>query len=402
MSEAWSIARRAARGISMNPHNAQRLTRNGLIKAVRLIPVLILLAAPAAAREIRDRETLTVLMREVASAATSAEVHRILKRYSELPASEWQATAAEAHGVIWFENSLPRARIVIPGIKADACFRDLLADEYLLEAVEVTGRIDLELEVRADAVAVIRGRLRLHRATLSWTRGDLALLGVNGSIPFQRTIGVVNPTAPAPALAALKNVRIDTMIWANRPVALNVAAIASYTDRILRFERIRLEMLGGNGVGSVVFDHRGRQWRAASMLRFDDVDLMRLPEILPSIPALARVTKATIRGEIGLVYTAPNRLHLTGRVESTEPGVIELSPQLREKARAIIANRVFHFQRLAIDLGRDRQGELEARVNLHRRTGQSVLALLRGEPFVPYTLSIRFPIIPFVTELSRY
>jgi hypothetical protein len=370
-----------------------------LILSIFLLPLLV---APASAREIRDRETLTALMREVASAATPAEVHRILKRYGELPAREWTMTDDDAHGVIWFDNSLPRARIMIPGIKADACFRDLLGDEYLLEAVDVAGRIDLELEVRADAPAIIRGRLRLHQATLRWTMGDFALLGVNGSIPFQRTIGVVNTSVPSSALSTTENVRIDTMIWSNRPVAVGVAAVASYTDRIMRFEQIRLKMLGGLGVGSVVFDHRGRQWRAASMLRFENVNLMRLPEILPSIPAMARVTMATIKGQISLVYAAPDQLNLTGKIESMAPGVIELSPQMREIARDLLDSRVIRFQRLTIDLGRDRRGELEARVSLYRRTGQSIFSFFRGEPFAPYMLTIRFPIIPFVRQLSQY
>jgi hypothetical protein len=117
---------------------------------------------------------------------------------------------------------------------------------------------------------------------------------------------------------------------------------------------------------------------------------------------MARVTMATIQGQVGLVYAAPDRLNLTGKIESMAPGVIELSPQMREIARDLLDSRVIRFQRLTIDLGRDRRGELEARVNLYRRTGQSIFSLFRGEPFAPYMLTIRFPIIPFVRQLSQY
>jgi hypothetical protein len=348
----------------------------------------------------RNRTQIIDLVRAASQAKNSIELDRLLRRVAEGVPDGDSSAATSSYGVVWYDNWNPRARIWIKGVDANYLFSDVLLDAYLMEAVDIDGSVDLELEIRAGAPATLLGRLCMYDATLRWKEGDFALMGVNGYIPFSRSIGVGGVTAaPLGPAAEGANISIDTLHWVRRPVASNLVAIASYRDRIMRFDRIRMNLMGGRGVGSIVMDHRGEHWRTASMIRLSKVDMNRLHEILPGIPLFARVTLATVTGEIGLVYSAPDQVNVSGRIESTSPGVIELSPMMREAARDLIDTRIIRFQKLVINLGRNDRGQVEAQIELYRRTAQTLMELARGVPFNPVLLTIHVPLLPFLQQL---
>jgi hypothetical protein len=371
--------------------------------ALASLLITLFFADPAAAFEMRNRDQIIELVRAASQAKTPTDLDRILRRVAEGVPDNDTSPATTSYGVVWYDNWNPRARIWIKGVDADHLFREVLLDAYLMEAVDIVGSVDLELEIRAGVPATLQGRLRMHDATLRWKEGDFALLGVNGYLPFSRTIGPPGgagvTAAPTGPLAEGANISIDTLHWVRRPVASNLVAIASYRDRIMRFDRIRMSLMGGRGVGSIVMDHRGEHWRTASMIRLMNVDMNRLHEILPGIPLFARVTLATVSGEIGLIYSAPDRVNVTGQIESMTPGVIELSPLMREAARDLIDSRVIRFQKLVIHLGRNDRGQVEAQIDLYRRTAQSLMEIARGVPFNPVLLTIHVPLLPFLQQL---
>lgn len=369
----------------------------------RFFSVILLVLATissADANVIKSPERIITLIKEAAASKTPGELDRILRNASMEP-SAYDTEKTTAYGVVWYDNWNPRARVWLKGVDADHLFRDILIDEYLLEAVDIDGRVDVELEIRAGYPATIKGRLKLLDANLKWTSGDFALTGASGYLPFRRMIGTEEAFALVPPQLSEPNLQIREVVWAGRSVASNVGAIASYNDKVLRFNKMKLMIMGGEGEGSVLMDHRGPRWRAASMVKFEDIDLNRLPELLPGLPLFARVTSAVVKGHVGLIFEAPDRIRLTGSMESLGPGYIELSPMMHTRVRNLIDSRVVNFQHLTLELAEDKDGNPEARVSLQRRTAQSVYELWRGAPFSPVMVTVRIPLIPFVHELSQ-
>lgn len=369
------------------------------MRVLFLALALSIFAAAADATLIRSQERLITLVEDVVAAKTPGAVDRILRNAADEPSAP-AAETGPSIGVVWFDNWNPRARVWIRGIQADRLFRDILLDEFLLEAADIDGRVDVELEIRAGYPVTITGRLRFQDADFRWKAGDFALKGVNGYMPFRKVIGTEQGFAVTPAQETAHNIRVDEMVWADRLLASNVYATSSYDDKILRFTRMKLGLMGGQGEGSVVMDHRGQSWRMAAITKFADVDLRRLHELLPGLPVFARVTSAVVKGQIGLTFESPDRIRLSGMVESQEPGVIELSPMLHAKVRNLTEDRVVHFQRLTLELVEDKNGRPEAKIDLHRRTAQSFRDLFSGTPFSPVMVTVRIPLLPFVRQLS--
>lgn len=366
--------------------------------ALVLVATLLALPAPARARgTLEDYDRITVLVRQAAAASTPVEIDRMLRAVLVESGTANLGDGARAFAAFWYDDWAPRARVWIRGVSAEHLFRDILLDNYLLEAIDLEGTVDVELEIRAGNPALIRGRILLRDALFRWKTDDLALAGVSGALPFRRTIGsttIASPLTPS-------TLRIDTMLWAGRPVATRVSSAAAIDNRILKFDRLQLTVMGGSGLGSVVMDHRGERWRSAAMIRLSQVDLRRIDELLPSLPIVARVTRATMEGEIGMIYEAPNRLAATGRLVSTAPGIIEIAPRLRETLRAFIDTRVIRFSKLEIDLGYDEKQQPEAVITLTRQTSANLADLWRGQPFIPHRLVVRVPVLPFVQQLSE-
>ncbi len=365
---------------------------------VAVLAILLLGSVSARAVEIRDRAALSALVRSITTASSPSDIDRALRGADTTASHATPGSDTSAFGVIWYDNWSPRARFWLKGVDAEELFGQVLSDRYLLETIDMDGQADLELEVRTGSTPGVEGRIHMRDAQIRWKEGDFALLGVEGAIPFRRTF-LEGPSMARPEVEA-RNIRIDTLVWTNRPIATYMNATASYENRILRFDRMQFRAMRGEGLGSVVMDHRGQSWRLASMIKFSNVDLNRLHEILPGLPLFARVTIATLDGQVALVYKAPNLISLTGEIESVTPGVIEVSPLLREAAREFLDSRVIQFQKLAIVLGQDEKGQPEARVSLHRRTAQTLLDVFRGVPFNPVILTVRVPIVPFVRQLS--
>lgn len=346
----------------------------------------------------RDYDRITVLVRQAAAARTSVEVDRLLRAVLTESGTPEAGDGRKGFAVFWYDDWSPRARVWLRGVPADHLFRDILLDNYLMEALALEGTVDVELEIRAGTPAVIRGRINLSDAVFRWKDGDFALAGVSGSLPFRRTIG----SGPTPVPAVIPStLRIDTMLWARRSVASSLSSLAVIDNRVLRFDRLQLKVMGGTGLGSVVMDHRGERWRSAAMIRLDRVDLRRLDELLPSLPIVARVTEATMTGEIGMVYEAPNRLAVTGKLTSMAPGIIEIAPRLRETLREYVDSRVIRFSKLEIELGQNEERQAEAIITLYRQTSANLADLWRGRPFLPHKLVVRVPILPFVQQLSE-
>ncbi len=353
--------------------------------------------APSDARgTIRDYDRITALVRQAASARNPVEVDRLLRAVLTESGTLDSGDGQKGLAVFWYDDWSPRARVWLRGVSADHLFRDILLDNYLMEALTLEGTVDVELEIRAGNPAVIRGRILLADAVFRWKSGDFALAGVSGSLPFLRTIG----SQPAPTVVP-SPLRIDTMLWAGRPVASALSSQAVIDNRVLRFDRLQLKVMGGTGLGSVVMDHRGERWRSAAMIRLERVDLRRLDELLPSLPIVARVTEATMTGEMGMVYEAPNRLAVTGKLTSMAPGVIEIAPRLRETLREFVDTRVIRFSKLEIELGHNEEQQAEAIITLYRQTSANLADLWRGRPFLPHKLVVRVPILPFVQQLSQ-
>ncbi|MEK8023593.1 MAG: hypothetical protein AAB229_07265 [Candidatus Hydrogenedentota bacterium] len=362
-----------------------------------LLALAILLPCSAHAREYHSSERIHALVREASGASSPLEIDRILRHAIEDTSIE-PAPDSRAYATVSFDNWNPRARVWIKDIEAESLFRDVLLDHFLLDGTAIEGRVDLELEIRAGSPGTMKGTIHLRGANLHWKEGNFALQGVTGKVPFARVIGIV---APPRLPSSTENITIDTMIWSNHPAATNLTAAATYENNILRFDRMKMKIMGGAGVGTIVMDHRSTRWRIATMIKFEKVDLKRLNELLPGLPLFARVTEAELEGHIGLIFEAPNRIALSGKINSTGPGVIELSPKMHQVVRGFITQRVVKFQHLQLQLGHDDAGNLEARIDLYRRTAKSLLELFRGMPFAPLMVTIRIPILPFVQELSR-
>lgn len=370
-----------------------------VMRIARLLSLLLVLGVAARAVELRDREQVIKLVRDAAMATTPAQLDRALRRMAANEAPCDTQSTGGGYGVLWFDNGIPRARIWLKNVAADEVFSEILIDSYLLEGIQLRGRIDVELEIKSGRTCVISGRLRLNDVALHWRQGEFALVGINGYVPITHTMGEASGTPPEAVRS--ETVTIHAMYWSDRPLATDLKALASYRERILRVEQIRVHAMDGEGLGSMVVDNRSPQWRAAAMLRFHDVAMSRIYEILPELPVLARVTNVRMKGDIGLIYSAPDALDLVGAVETQSPGVIVLAPRIYEKVRRHVDSSTLNFQKLTIDLGRSADGELEAKVNIHRRTAQSLAELARGVPFAPVILTVKFPIIPFVAELSQ-
>jgi len=302
--------------------------------------------------------------------------------------------------VLWYENWNPRARIWLKNTDAESLFRTLVTNQDYHDALKFDGNVDLELEIVTGSNPSIEGKLKMTNVSLWWENGEFAMLGLNGDMPFRRAM---DPRWNQEPIESIKktSIHIDTMVWHNRYVAHSFEANASYENKILRFEQISLDFLGGKGIGSMVIDHRGNDIRMVAAVKFGNVNLMKLPEILPGLPYFARVTLASVEGNVVLSYKSPNLLDLSGDISSVSPGVIELSPMMRESAREFLDSRVVQFQKLNIKLGRGNNYMPEASITLYRKTAQTLLDILNGVSFNPVIFNIKFPIIPFVQELSE-
>ena len=352
----------------------------------------------ASAVEIRDEKIIVQLMRTASTAQTTADLDKALREAAKIPPPKYTDKIGDAFAVIWHDNSIPRARIWMRNIDAERLFRNILMDQYLIEGAELRGKVDVDMEIRSGRPAIIRGRLRFRDTTLKWRLGDFALEGMQGFMPFQRTIGGVDPHK-FNALVTNK-MKIDRLVWADRPLATQLTASVSYNNKVMRFNKIRLDMLGGSGLGNVVIDHRRANWRMAAMMRFNNAELSRMSEILPGLPILASFTKGKMNGDVAMIFQAPNAINLTGDVTSTEPGVIRVAPRLYNKMKQYMKDPTIEFQKLQMELLPARNGNIEAEINITRKSARNFYDLTRGVPFAPLVFSIRFPLLPLVSELS--
>lgn len=371
--------------------------RSSLGRARLVLALALLFPSAASAREFHALPRILEFVRAASDASTPVELDKILREAAE-DSGEDAAGDTRAYAIVTYDNWNPRAKVWIRNIEAEHLFRDVLLDPYLLDATAIEGRVDVELEIRSGGPDNMKGIIHLRGANLLWKDGNFALQGVTGELPFTRTIGTA---APPKQRNVDTNITIETMVWSNRPAATHLTAAAAYDNRVLRFDRMRMMIMGGSGVGTIVMDHRAKHWRIATLMKFDHVELARLNELLPGLPLFARVTMAQLEGQIGLIFEAPNRIALSGLIESMGPGMIELSPKMHQVVRGVLDRRVVKFQHLQLRLGQDEKGNLEAKVDLYRPTAKSIMDLFRGLPFAPLLVTIRIPILPFVQELSR-
>lgn len=370
-----------------------------------MVWIALALPSSAGAIEIRDYDRIVSFVAEASATTAASDLDRVLREAAKGPAPEASVPIDRGYGIIWFDNWTPRARIWLRNVTAEELFQKIFKYQYLVEATDIDGTIDVDLEFFPGRPSEIRGRLRLRNVTIRWRKGDFALTGINGTIPFVRTIGEAGVPSAAPAMlrpaGAEPNLDIKSMVWADRVLAEDFTAIASYRDRILRFDKIGLHAMGGAGEGTVVIDHRFAEWRMAAMLRFHDAELNRLHEVLPGLPVLARLTRGKLRGDIALVYQAPDALQLSGEVRSTEPGAIKLSPRLYESVKEHMTEPSIEYQKLTMTFHPDDSGVIEGEINVYRSYAKTVLDMARGKPFAPPVINLRFPLIPFMSELTH-
>ncbi|RMH54662.1 MAG: hypothetical protein D6679_13250 [Candidatus Hydrogenedentota bacterium] len=356
----------------------------------------------AAAVPIHDYHQITTLLRNISGASSASEVRRLLseaaKQEHYLPADYPLHEGEKGIGVIWWDGGIPRCRVWLKNVDAGKLFRDILPSRYFAEGVTASGKIDIDAEILSGDAPQLRGTLRLRDLTVQWTRGKIALKGVEGTVPFRRFIGLARRNRPA---LQPRSVHVDHLVWAGRDLADSFEARAAYENRILRFEGMSFVAMSGSVIGSMVLDHRSAEWKTAVLLRLRGIDLSRLEELLPGLPILARFTDAHMDGKIGIAFLAPDRLQVTGRLESTDPGMIEISPRLKRLLEKRVASRSIPFSKLKISLEQRRSGPLQARIDLYHKTAQTIGELLSGERFAPGVTTIRFPLIPLIRELSR-
>jgi len=373
-----------------------------LKKIIFILTLLLSTSLQTSALEIHDYNTVIQIIQTSASASGTFELDKLLRKIIENYSAQTEDTTLNKNvtAVLWYENWNPRARIWLKNTDAESLFRTLVTNQDYHDALKFDGNVDLELEIVTGSNPSIEGKLKMTNVSLWWENGEFAMLGLNGDMPFRRAM---DPRWNQEPIESIKktSIHIDTMVWHNRYVAHSFEANASYENKILRFEQISLDFLGGKGIGSMVIDHRGNDIRMVAAVKFGNVNLMKLPEILPGLPYFARVTLASVEGNVVLSYKSPNLLDLSGDISSVSPGVIELSPMMRESAREFLDSRVVQFQKLNIKLGRGNNYMPEASITFYRKTAQPLLDILNGVSFNPVIFNIKFPIIPFVQELSE-
>lgn len=372
---------------------------NRTLRYVFGVVLAISLCGPAGALEIRDTAVIFDLVGRLSQASTATEFDNILREAAKRP-SPWDTEPiGNAYAVLWFDNSIPRVRVWLYELEAESLFRDVLNDRFLLESVILTGDISADLEFRSDRPAQIDGSLTLHNSLIKWRDGEFLMDGVDGRIPYRQTIGATSTERPAGNDQGI--VSIESVRWGGSVLSDDLQAYASYRNRILRFDSIQLNALGGSGLGTLVLDHRGSKWRSAAMIKFKDLQLNQFDKLLPGLPILATRTHALLEGRLALLYTAPNAIDVEGEITSSRPGAIQISPLLYEKVRKHINSPIIPFRSLKLSLVPEVNGEILGVLEIYPKRGDNLVEWSRGFLFQPASISVRFPFIPFVKELRN-